>query len=466
MSKRPNILIIVSDQLRHDCVGYAEKYPVMTPNLDKLARAGIVFTHAYSAIPTCCPARQSMLCGRRVESFGAYWNYDGAGGMKSPAMPEDIYTWTQELKDQGYHNGYVGKWHVHPDKDPTHFGFDEYINPWNARLERKKAFGEMDFTSDWRGEIDHGPKQSATTHWQAAKTIDMIKRYTKEDQPWHIRLDFSEPHLPCTPLKEFAELYDPDQIPVWESFGDTFENKPYIQRQQLHSWKVDQYTWEDWKHIVARYYAFITQMDDAVGQVIDFVDANGLTEDTLILFTADHGDMCGGHKMVDKHYVLYDDVVRVPLLARWTGHIQAGSSHEGFISASLDLAPTVLDLLQIDHQDKGFVGKTFAPLLRADPFENSRDCIISTFNGQQFGLYTMRMLRTKEWKYIWNTCDVDELYDLIADPNELVNLSKEPRYADFLKAMRVKIYAHLLEEGDTLVGSSWLKEQLLENLKI
>jgi len=457
MSGKPNILIIVSDQLRHDCVGYAHKYPVKTPNIDRLASEGIVFEHAYSPIPTCCPSRQSMLCGKRVESFGAYWNYDGAGGMKSPAMPDHIYTWTQEFKNQGYRNGYVGKWHVHPLKDPTHFGFDEYVNPYHARI---------DFTTDWAGGVIDLPKENAPTHWQAAKTIDMLGRFSREEKPWHIRLDFSEPHLPCTPVKEFADMYDADEIPVWESFHDTFKDKPYIQKQQLNSWKVDKYTWDDWKHIVARYYAFITQMDDAVGQVLNYLDENGLTKDTLILFTADHGDMCGGHKMVDKHYVLYDDVVRVPMVARWPGRIKPGTSHDGFVSASLDLVPTMLDLISIDYSEKGFCGKSYEPLLSGRDFENSRDSIISTFNGQQFGLYTMRMLRTKKWKYIWNTCDVDELYYLEEDPNELVNLSGEKEYSDLLKEMRIKLYWQLKEEGDSLVGSSWLKDQLLLNLKI
>jgi len=466
LNKSPNILIIISDQLRHDCVGYANRYPVKTPNIDKLAREGLVFEHAYSPIPTCCPSRQSMLSGKRVESFGAYWNYDGAGGMKSPAMPEDIFTWTQGLHDHGYKNGYIGKWHVHPDKDPTSFGFDEYIPDWGADVARNETFGKVNYTNGWRGEIDPTPLQYTRTHWQAEQTIDMIERYSKEHKPWHIRLDFNEPHLPCLPTKQFADIYDPDSIPERDNFNDSFENKPYIQKQQVHSWKVDKFTWQDWKQTVALYYSFITQMDDAIGSVINFIDNSGLDEETLIIFTADHGDMCGSHRMADKHYVLYDDVVRVPMLARWRSNIQPGTRHDGFVSASLDLAPTILELTNIDFQDKDLCGKSFAPLLEGKAFNNTRDCIISTFNGQQFGLYTMRMLRTKKWKYIWNTCDVDELYDLENDSTELINLSSRDEYKDLLRELRIKLYWELKSEGDTLIGSAWLKDQLLENLKL
>jgi arylsulfatase A-like enzyme len=123
--KKPNILMIVTDQRRYDCIGYANKYPVKTPNLDKLAREGMCFHHAYTNTPTCCPTRETLLNGRRCEAFGALWNFDIT--LKIPALEPTEYTWTKELKDNGYNLDYIGKWHVHPTCSPMDYGFDSYL---------------------------------------------------------------------------------------------------------------------------------------------------------------------------------------------------------------------------------------------------------------------------------------------------------------------------------------------------
>src|SRR5690606_23375555 len=122
---KSNVLLIVSDQLRYDCIGYSNRYPVNTPNIDRLAREGTWFSNAYTHIPLCCPARQSFLNGRRPETFGSLWNYDL--GPKIPPMEPTEYAWPRELQRVGYATGYLGKWHVHPTCDPTHYGYDEYI---------------------------------------------------------------------------------------------------------------------------------------------------------------------------------------------------------------------------------------------------------------------------------------------------------------------------------------------------
>src|SRR5690606_38806347 len=110
------------------------------------------------------------------------------------------------------------------------------------------------------------------------------------------------------------QQYRAEDIPPWGSFADTFENKPYIQRQQLLSWGMEDWTWDDWAPIVAGYFAIITQVDDAIGRVLDAVRAAGQESSTLVVLTTDHGDMAGGHRMMDKHHVFYEDVMRVPLI--------------------------------------------------------------------------------------------------------------------------------------------------------
>lgn len=249
------------------------------------------------------------------------------------------------------------------------------------------------------------------------------------------------------------------------SFNDTFQNKPYIQRQQLFNWKVENYIWQDWSEIVARYYGVISQVDDAIGKVLNELKELGIEENTIVIYTADHGDMCGGHKMVDKHYILYDDVVRIPLIIKWPGVIKEKGKCDEFIYNFLDLPPTFLEILGIEPKDF-FQGKSILPILKGENIDDWRKEVVSTYNGQQFGLYTQRMIRNNKWKYIWNTTDIDELYDMENDPNELINLIHNEEYFETISDLRKKLYEELVSVKDGLVSSPWLRDQLLQNRKL
>jgi arylsulfatase A-like enzyme len=459
MNKFPNILLIVSDQHRVDCMGCSNEYPVLTPNLDMLASEGTRFTHAFTPIPLCCPARQSFLTGRRPESQGTLWNYDL--GPKIPQLSPSEYSWPRELEKLGYRSAYLGKWHVSADHDPTDFGYDEYVSEFTYNQYRADAHPDKDFQNGWFGEIDQVPLEETRTHWFAQKACDTLERFSEdEQQPWHIRLDFTEPHLPCNPVEEFLEYYDATEIPEWKNFNEEFIDKPYIQQQQLLNWGLESYTWSDWSTIVARYYAIITQMDHAIGMVLNALDPE-TARNTLVIYTSDHGDMCGAHRMMDKHYVLYDDIVRVPLIMRWPRKITANSICDEFVYNILDLPPTILELLDV-QPSVDFHGSSLVPILRKQGLGDWRKEVVSTYNGQQFGLYTQRMIRTNKCKYVWNTTDVDELYDLINDPEELVNLIHTDGHEAILKELRLRLYEVLHREGDTLVDNDWMRRQLLE----
>ncbi|NLB40866.1 MAG: DUF4976 domain-containing protein, partial [Clostridiales bacterium] len=186
---------------------------------------------------------------------------------------------------------------------------------------------------------------------------------------------------------------------------------------------------------------------------------------TIVIYTADHGDMCGSHRMIDKHYIMYDDVVRVPLVIRWPGVASPGMVINNFICNFLDIPPTLLDILEKEIPSF-FSGRSMVPLLLGEQVDDWRTEAVSTYNGQQFGLYTQRMIRNNDWKYIWNTTDIDELYDLKNDPHELYNVIGQEQYQPFIQEFRRKLYEILLREGDGLVKSPWMKNQLLNNKKI
>ncbi|GLX70839.1 sulfatase-like hydrolase/transferase [Paenibacillus glycanilyticus] len=464
--RRPNVLLIAADQLRQDCLGFVGNYPVCTPHLDHLSEQGIAFSHAYSVLPVCSPARQSLLRGRRPETFGALWNYSGA--LPVAALAPESYAWTRTLAESGYAMAYLGKWGVNPIHGPTAYGYESYVSEADYSEFVSRKHPDVRYGNGFFGEECPLPLEDAKTHWFAARAGETLERLQEGGRPWHLALHFSEPHLPCRPSVPFSGMYDPVDIPEWAGFRETFAGKPYIQRQQLQSWGVAGYGWQDWAPIVARYYAVISQLDDAIGRVLGTLEQLGMADDTIVIFTADHGDMCGSHGMMDKHYILYDDVVRVPLIVRMPGNeAEAGLKCDRFVYNFMDLPPTILELLHLQTSDPGDLqGRSLVPLLAGEEPEDWRDAIVSTYNGQQFGLYTSRMIRTADWKYVWNLTDVDELYDMQADPGELTNLIGKSEHADMLAVLRRRLYEQLTLDEDTIVANEWTRRQLLQGAKL
>jgi len=463
----PNVLLIVADQHWSDCFGAADGYPVRTPHLDALAASGTLFTSAYSPIPLCVPARQALLTAARPESFGGLWNYDQ--GPVVTSLSPSAYSWPRELQNAGYRTGYLGKWHVSPDHDPTAFGYDSYVGVDGYDEWRRQHLPAADAAAGWFGAVDQAPLEGTRTHWFADHAARFLEEANREGRPWHLRVDFVEPHLPCTPCASFADMYTPEQIPRWLAASDPLVGKPYIQRQQRVSWGVDGLTWKDWAPLVARYYAVISQLDDAVGRILAALRRTGQEETTLVIYTADHGDMCGSHGIIDKHYVMYDDVVRVPLIVRWPGQ---GAEQAGRVD------DFVINALDLPHTIAGVAGVPTSPSGHGRPLEahpapgrsgtgrTRRSHVVCTYNGQQFGLYSQRMIRTRDWKYVWNATNVDELYDLRADPAELVNRIEEREAEVVLSELRAALHAELVEQGDRLVDNPWLRKQFLAGAKL
>ncbi|MFC0529319.1 sulfatase-like hydrolase/transferase [Phytohabitans kaempferiae] len=451
----PNVLVVVTDQLRYDCLGHTSTLPVSTPNLDRLAAQGARFTHAFTHIPLCCPARQSFLTGRRPETFGGLWNYDI--GLPVAALPPTEPTWPAALADRGYDSAYLGKWHVHPSEDPTAYGYREYVSLDEYEQVRAAAGLPGSLDCPWEGAVDPAPLPLARTHWFAERAASWL-RDRAGPGPWHLRLDLVEPHLPCTPTREFADRYTGVEIPPWGNFGDTFDGKPYVQRQQLLNWDVADWPWDRWREVVRHYLAVISQLDAAVGILLAALRATGAEDDTLVVFTTDHGDLTGAHGMMDKHHVMYEEVLRVPLILRWPGRIAPGTVVDGFAYNLLDLVPTICAAAGVPPPP-GSVGRD---LLAG---ELAREHVVATYNGQQFGLHTQRMLRDRRWKYVWNATDVDELYDLDADPHELTNLARDPVHAETVARLRKALFDTLTEEGDTQMANDWVRAQLLHGRK-
>lgn len=466
MHQRPNILFINVDQLRYDSLGYTGHPLVKTPNIDALASGGMQFDSAYTPLPSCCPSRQSLITGVMPEQHGGQWNYGGGGSLPIPSIDPDRPVWVRQLKEAGYLTAYLGKWHVHPDLDPTAFGYDSFEEPPNDNYETPhKALKYRIANNPWPefpiGHYETLPVDECHTHVLARKCIEKMDTLSGGGAPWHIRLDFSEPHLPCVPAEPFASMYPPETIPPWENFDESFEGKPYIQKQQVRNWCLEDWTWDEWSVYMSGYFGVISQVDDAIGRVLDALKARGLQQDTLIIFTTDHGDAAGSHRQIDKHYVMYEEVTHVPMVVRWDGVIAPGTTCRDFLSHFLDLPVTLLNMLQLPVPDC-YQGQSFLPQMLGKSAEAPRPFAFSTYSGQQFGLYCQRMIRDRQYKYIWNATDVDECYDLEADPYEMHNLAADNEDSELCRKYRQHVYEVFSKLDDPLVTGLWNKRWLCQ----
>ncbi len=456
----PNILLIHSDQHRYDCLGVNGHPFLQTPNLDRLAAEGMNFSRAFCPIPLCVPARNSLLYGQWPSGHMCIANE----GSEAPRPAnEGLPTFSQALDDQGYRLGYVGKWHVHQQKTPLDYSFHDYVSEYDYAVWRaEQGLPPTPHANTWFGEVDPGvqPEQSRLG-WGAAHTIRLLNEYHQQDRPFFLRWDPYEPHLPNVVPEPYFSMYSPDQIPPWPSFPDPLEDKPYIQKQQRRTWKVEGWSWAQWAPTVSAYLGDISLMDAQIGRVLQALEQLDLVENTLVIYTTDHGDMCGAHGMIDKHYIMYDDVVHIPLIMRWPGVIAPGSQSDAFISGALDLAATFCAAAGAAIPEV-FSGQSLLPVMAGEGTTGRQD-IFSVYHGNQLGLYTQRMVREREWKYVWNATAVDELYHLPSDPGELRNRVHDPEAAEHLLRLRQRLLDWLRQTGD-LALNAWTETQIAENL--
>jgi arylsulfatase A-like enzyme len=452
---RPNILLVHSDQHRHDCMGAAGHPLIETPALDRLANEGARFTHAYTPIPVCTPARTSLLTGTWPTRHGFIANADTEIHPPASLTLPTIY---QSLHQSGYSVGHVGKWHVHRTMPPTVFGADDYIpESGYAAWRASQGIPPKPHLNGFFGETDpYITAEQTALAWGADQTIALLHKAASGDRPFFLRWDPSEPHLPNVLPEPYASMYPPSAIAPWPSYPDPLTNKPYIQHKQRHTWKIDQWTWDDWSPIVSRYLGEITLLDHQLGRILSELDRLGLAHNTLVIYTTDHGDLCGGHGLIDKHFVMYDDLVRVPLLLRWPNALPAGVECDAFISSALDVATTIC-AASGEEAPNSFVGSNLFDELD----HPTRTDIFSVYYGNQLGLYSQRMVADRDWKYVWNATAEDELYDLKQDRGEIVNQAANPRYQGELLEMRAKLLAWMERTKDRALNL-WTRRQLTQ----
>jgi arylsulfatase A-like enzyme len=202
--------------------------------------------------------------------------------------------------------------------------------------------------------------------------------------------------------------------------------------------------------VVAAYFGSVTMHDALIGRFLNALQDSGAEDDTLVLVTADHGDLCGAHRQFNKGPLMYEDVYRIPMLARWPGVVAPGSSSDAYAS-SLDIFSTFLDAAGVaPPPDTALDSRSLVPLLRGEAPADWRDSWVSEFHGDEFGLYSQRMIVHSRHKLVYNPHDVDELYDLVADPHELHNLAAEPAMAALRDDLESRLAEWMEQTADPL----------------
>jgi len=439
--RRPNVLLLLTDQQRWDSVGCSGNPHVQTPNLDRLAREGAWFQNAFCNNPVCMPSRHSMLSGQYPSAIGSYCN-----GIE---MREEVPILPTILAPYGYHTANLGKLHFknhsHRDHREPHpsYGFDHLIlsdEPGCYDDAYIKWVEEQDPTQvencrcstppAWTGKprvkrprdthepyTFEGPEHLTHSAFVADETIELIRQH--KDQTFFAIAGFYAPHAPLNPPKRFLDRYDPTTLPLPLMNAD--ENSLGLSE-------------DGWREVKAHYYALVSHVDDQIGRILAALTDAGLREDTIIVFASDHGEHLGDHGDVQKGPPGLDSCAHVPLIVSYPRAVPRGQVKPELVEA-VDIAPTLLDLCGV-QTPAWFQGRSFRGLLESGDYEE-RTSVFMEYR-EPFGV-SWKTVRTHEFKYCVANSGEELLFDLQRDPGELRNVAHAEQYRDQRHDMREEL---------------------------
>jgi len=427
---RPNLLFIMSDQHRHDYFGAAGSPTVNTPSLNRLADRGVRFTQCTTNCPVCAPARIGLASGLQPARVGSLDN--------SSFLPRSTPTYYQRLRDAGYRVGCVGKLDLaKPDHYNGRYGDRPCVFGWGfthpEECEGKMHAGSSPtpigpythylqdrgllqaFHEDYRARSAEGWSRAcrdsvlptdafedAYIGRRAAEWIDAVP----DDFPWHYFVSFVGPHDPFDPPTEYADRYRGAEMPP--AIHDGMSGKPRWVQERTRGLTPDEVT-----ATRRQYCGAIELIDDQIGRILEALDRRGMADNTVVVYSSDHGEMLGDHGLYTKS-LAYEGSLRIPLVAAGPG-IGGGRACDAPVEL-IDVNATLCDLAGLEAQ-QGIDARSFAPVLRGDTSEHRTEGVSAI---RQF-----RCIRTQKHKLIQNYNDVPELYDLRDDPHELENIASD-----------------------------------------
>ena len=482
MSERPNIVWIMTDQQRADALGCVSSW-MHTPNMDNLASEGVHLRQMFAQSPVCVPSRVNFITSRYPHSHGTREN----NAMVGPGEPHMF----RVLRSAGYHVALVGKNHMFYKEDlaKLDFAFTEPLNLVSGSAEAE-AFGKhlkgchqrMREMGCWAGAAFHDfPDELTSTHRIASAAIEHLRNVDRS-APFLLWVSFPDPHAPHTAPSRFAKFYPPDQIPLPEEAlaAEAEAEVRFKASRQAIKRKIQGMVGaseEDVRRYISVYSAMISFVDENLGRIIGELEKLDLAENTMVIYTADHGDFRGDHGMVKKDLLLYDCLLNIPCIMRYPGRLSPRRFHHA-LAQQIDLYPTLLDYADVELP-RGLQGQSLRPLLEGEedsfreevfaeicppgfrnPFRTPEEFMAEWQRAREIEGHPLRwtasfnvpgdfvkMIRTSRRKYIWYASGENEFYDLERDPGEKINLAESPEYQADMESLRQRLYEwHLLSE--------------------
>jgi len=450
MSKnKPNILIIHADQHRSDCLGCYGNNQIKTPNIDKLAEDGVMYNNCFCTLPICTPSRYSFITG--------LYPHQHLGWTNHSTIPKAIKTFPNILKENGYNTKAIGKMHFTPTYLDVGFkdmqlaeqdGPGRYDDDYHKYLKENELIDYtdlMDQVQEYRQQAtdeywnSFGAVKSNledkdhSTSWIGGEALDTLGNWS--DSGNLLMVGFIKPHHPFDPPEPWCDMYSPEELSVLPGWTDRCieqdinKNEGYFPHIDLDQKKI--------KNIMSYYYGSISQIDHFVGEMIRLLKEQGIYENTMIIYTSDHGDYMGYHHMLLKGNYMYDPLMKIPLVIKYPENINKGTVVDSLIN-NLDCAPTILKQAgcDIDNNMKGF---------DLSITTMKKDYVFSeNINKEDY------MVRSTSRKLL--LCKDDrksQFFDLEEDPYEMNNLYYNMEYKEEIKSYKDKLFNWILFEAQT-----------------
>ncbi len=430
-----NILLIISDQHRGDCLGVYGDPNVKSPHLDALAQDGVTFSNCFTPFPVCTPARYSLLTG--------LYAHQHLGVTNRSTLPQGLPTFPKILKNHGFRTKCVGKMHF----TPTYLdvGFDEMIlaeqdgpgrldDDYHDYLRQKNLIDALDledqdaryrkqapsgYNSSFGTEPTNLDEKDYSTTWIGEKACETLESWDGGGNL--LEVGFIKPHHPHDAPERWADLYDLAEIQILPGWT---EEMPEIDAKFSKGFfDFSKLTEKTLKQMMVQYYAAISQIDFQVGRMIRILKERGLYDNTLIIYTSDHGDYMGFHHLGLKGNYMYDPLVKIPLIIKYPNNVDAGCVNPYLVSL-IDVTATIIDI----------AGATVPMNLWkiAEPLdaETSKDLVYAETDRGQY------MVRTEKYKLLYSDKMRSQFFDLENDPLELANLIDSPEYKDIIKEFK------------------------------
>lgn len=456
MSRKPNVLFVMADQHNASCMGASGHPDVQTPNLDKLAKEGVIFNQAFCNNPVCSPSRLCYMSGQYCHTHQFMGNENFEFDHENPDSVGALF------RRNGWQTALIGKAHMLKKWDDEAFEYIRYCDLCDAERRDPRTChyfnylvenGLADKYEDGALPADHPytklgyatmklPYKHTLEAWTGEETLRFLQGRDAE-RPFFVHMSFERPHPNFMIAEEWKDLYDPDQLSLAPSSADRFENrfagKPAFVRKEFERRADGLDSGENLRKRMAAYFTLITNIDMEIGRVISHLKETGEYDNTIIVYTADHGDFAGDHGVMYKNLGIYESIHRVPFIFRYPGG-QRGLSVEGIIE-SVDVYPTLIDCAGLVAPEAYQVdGRSILPVLKGD--EPGKDYAICEWSRPAPETHTkINAIRTKEYALIvYGAESGGELYDRVKDPGEITNQWDNPDYADIRFGLFQKLY--------------------------